>query len=276
MIDEMAEHPARVGLEIMRATTPPAWLRQPDYDFSVFMRAGKTLAFGWCADHRQALHKYDKNAQHLGAAGAVHLGIGAPVHVLRPDLVNKPGLWHIRIEGAPPTNPALPPLIEDNALESWEYTPIVQELHKRGYRLRIMEAYIFAEGREVLRPFYERIRALRADALASGDNEQLARIKRIYQKTPGMLAHESAKPWPGYLYRPDWWFGLVAYAKAVMYCQMERIWKTEGVAPVAVVTDALYYAQPVTGLRIGRELGQFKYSLTDQQERERLAIYEQE
>ena len=276
MIDQIEQHPGKVGLELMRSCTPPAWLRQPDYDFSVFQQHARkgeldhrTVAFQWYTG-RPALHKYDKNAQHLGAAGAAHLGIGAPVHVVRPDLSSAPGLWHVRIEGAPPTNPALPPLIDDNALESWEYTPVVQELHKRGYKLRLIEAYLFAEGREVLRPFYERMRTLRADALASGDAQYIQRIKRIYAVTFGVLARAPDANWPGYLYRPDWWFNLVAYAKVVMYCQMERIYQREGIAPTAVDTDALYYDQPVQGLVIGTGIGQFKHSIPDQKERARI------
>ncbi len=267
--NRIEQHPAKVGLEIMRSCTPPAWLKQPDFDFSLFKRAGKTVGFQWYTG-RPALHKYDKNAQHLGAAGAVKLGIGAPALVARPELSNRPGLWHIRIEGDPPTNPALPPLIDDDARESWEYTPVVQELYKRGYKLRILDALLFEQGREVLRPFYERLRDLRADALASGDQQQLGRVKDIYRVTLGALARPPAKPWPGYLYRPDWFFGLVAYAKVVMYCQMERVWKQENIAPTAVYIDALYYDQPVQGLPIGQALGQFKYSQPDQQERARI------
>ena len=268
MIDEL-QHPGKIGLEIMHSCTPPAWLLQPDYDFSVFRRIGKTTAFRWSTG-APALHKYDKSAQHLGAAGAARLGIGAPAHVMRPDLTKAPGLWHILVEGAPPIDEALPPLIDDNALESWEYTPVVQELHKRGYKLRLIEAYLFAEGREVLRPFYEHMRGLRAAALAAGDSDQIERIKAIYRVTPGMLAHEKKDARPGYLFRPDWWFGLVAYAKVVMYCQMERVWKNEGVALAAVETDALYYSEPVQGLPMGTGIGQFKYSIPDQKERARI------
>lgn len=272
MIDQ-TQHPGKVGLEIMRSCTPPAWMEQPAFDFSVFKRAGKTIAFQWYTG-RPALHKYDKNAQHLGAAGAVRLGIGAPAHVVRPEitpeLIKRPGLWHIRIEGAPPTVAALPPLIDDGALESWEYTPIVQELHKRGYKLRILNAFLFEQGREVLRPFYEHMRELRSAALAAGDADQITRIKAIYRVTPGMLAHEKEDARPGYLFRPDWWFGLVAYAKVVMYCQMERVYQREGIAPTAVETDALYYDQPVQGLVIGTGIGQFKHTMPNEKERARI------
>lgn len=270
MIDnQIDQHPGKIGLEILRYCTPPAWLQQPAFDFSVFKRAGKTVGFQWYTG-RPALHKYDKNAQHVGAAGAVKLGIGAPAHVVRPELSNKPGLWHIRIEGTPPTNSALPPLIDDDARESWEYTPVVQELHKRGYTLRILDAFLWEQGREVLRPFYEQMRKLRTDAQASGDMQQLQRVKDMYRVTLGILAHELPGARPGYLYRPDWFFGLVAYAKVVMYCQMERVLKTEGIAPTAVYIDALYYDRPVQGLPIGQALGQFKYSQPDQKERARI------
>lgn len=270
MIDQTTEEaPGKAGIALLRKVTPVAWLQQPAYDFSVFKqgeRKGESdhrpHDFNWHPElfEGPGLHKYDKNAMYVGAASNAVLGVGAPVHQRGPELSKRPGLWHVHIEAAPPAIDALPPLVED--ADSWQYTPIVELLVKIGYRLRIEDAYIWSAGHQVLRPFYEEIKAMRAGA--AGDAATLKRVKDIYRVTFGMLAHERPGARPGYLFRPDWFFCLVATAKVIMYRQIQKILDEEGQAPVAVYTDALYYAAPVQGLPIGQGIGQFKYKLCDQ------------
>ncbi len=255
--------PGKSGIALLKAVTPAAWLAQPEYDFSVFQFHNgrreddrRAFDFGW-HDGRPAVHMYDKSAMYLGAASSARLGVGAPEHVHQTPLLDQPGIWHINVIAAPENGP-LPPLVE--TVRSWQYTPIVQLLISLGYKLSCDEAYLFPEQHQVLRPFYERVRALRLEAKTP---EDISAIKRLYTVSFGILAHARDGARPGYLYRPDWFFGLVAYSKAIMYNQMRRVYLKYGAAPSRVRVDALYYpdALPADALPLGVGIGQFKYKI---------------
>lgn len=246
---------ARRGWEILRHVIRPAWMEQPAGDFEVFRdhKAGP-ISYNVTTD---APYEYDKNAQHLGAMSSVKLGIGSPIYRERPTFEDVAGLWHVEVERGPQTryDAILPPIVRRT--DTWVYTPLASCLVKLGFIVRPLEAYTFAEQHRVLEPFYQHMKMLRDGARSPAD---LAPVKLIYQITPGTLAHRPPEgSAPGkYLYRPDWWYSLVAQARAIMHYQIFKVWEQEQQAPVMVKTDCIGYAQPVTGLPMGAGIGQFK------------------
>ncbi len=250
-------HPGRDGMTLLKAVVRPAWRQQPrNFDFSIFAgRDFRALDFAW-RDGRPARHQYDKNAMYVGAASSVVLGVGAPELVQRPLFdPRKAGLWHIASMQPPATLPPLPCPADDTP---WQYTPLVLALIDLGYTLDISEAYIWPESHQILRPFYERVKALREQAQTP---EALKAVKTMYTVTFGMLAHSIERPGSGYLYRPDWFFGLVAHAKAILFRQAWQVYARTGYAPSRISVDALYYPErlPDGALPVGKGIGQFKY-----------------
>lgn len=247
------DSPGVAGMAILREVTRPEWLRQPQGDFTVFRRH-PAFDLRWDSG-RPGPCIYDKNAMYVGAASSAKLGVGIPEFVHAPALEDRAGLWHIIVEGG--LGGDLVPLLVKMP-DSWQYTPMVQALLTFGYQVRAVEAWLFPESHAVLRPFYERIRTLR-DATVD-QPEARGQIKRLYTVTFGILAHLIPDAKPGYLYRPDWFFTLVAEACARMHYQMRKVLEVEGVAPSAAHTDALFYPHPVASLPLGPGIGQFKYT----------------
>ncbi len=251
----------RRGWAILRGVTRPEWLRQPSPPeaFAIFRKHGTTeLLWNYRVEKERLYpHRYDKRAARLGAASSVKVGVGAPEHARRPAFTDEAGLWHLQIESVPAmlSEGVLPPLFK--GVDTWQYTPIVRLLLKLGCVFTIEEAYLFPEQHQALRPFYEHMKLLRQAACTP---EELAETKLIYTKTFGSLAHLIENPGPSYVYRPDWYYTLVAHEKAILFMQMLDVWEQEGVMPQMVQTDCIWYNEPVSGLPIGPEIGQFKHN----------------
>ena len=248
-------NPGATGIAMLKTVTRPDWLRQPRANFSIF-KEHKTVDLRWKTD-RPALHLYDKRAMYLGAASSVKLGVGVPELVQAPRLEDRAGLWHIVVTFSQGQD--FPSLVR--TAESWQYTPIVQALRASGYEVQAVEAWLFPEQHALLRPFYERVKAL-WEATAN-DPEARRQVKHLYTITFGMLAHERPGYGTGYIYRPDWTFSLVAEAKARMFYQMLKVLEIDGVAPSQVKTDCIWYPRPVNALPVGERIGQFKYKLAE-------------
>lgn len=241
------EHPGLVGLKIIRERCRPEWLVQPSMDSLKIFARYKAVERPWHSG-RPENYEYDKNAQYVGAAASVKLGVGEPEHVSEPAPADRAGLWRVHIAEVPGFAAQFPPIAR--TAECWLYTPLVRLLQAFGYTFQVYEAWLFPEQHAVLRPFYERMKAMR--------EQDKAAAKDIYRVTFGMLAHPPRYASPDYLYRPDWWSTLVSEARARMYYQMRNVLLQEGQAPSAVLTDALYYEHPVHGLPLGTGIGQFK------------------
>ncbi len=252
-------NPGTAGMALLKEVTRPEWLSQPRASFSIF-KHHKTIDLLWKTD-RPAFHVYDKRAMYVGAASSVKLGIGAPEYCVHPQIEDRAGVWHIVIDQAPAGLELLPPIVK--SVDSWQYTPILELLHKVGYTFHAEEAWLFSEQHAVLRPFYERVKAL-WEATAD-DPDARRQVKRLYTVTFGMLAHEKLGHGAGYLYRPDWTFSLVAEAKARMFYQMRKVFEMEGLAPSQVKTDCIWYPRPATALPVGEGIGQFKYKVVSEE-----------
>jgi hypothetical protein len=256
-------NPGAAGLAVLHQTTNARWLRQPSADMSVF-RGHKTVAFNWKAGAQIGPHRYDKNKAHVGVASSVLVGVGEPVYFrsVPRDMGKEAGIWHILLH-AGSEDTRLPPIVSKR--DCWVYTPILQLLIKLGYAVEIKEAYVFGEQHQVFRGFYEEMKA-QLEA-AAGDAQKVQAVKDIYTVFFGVLAHPKDNPRPGYIYRPDWLFTVVAEAKARMYYQLLKVWREQGALPNAIKTDALYYDRPVE-LPMGPNIGQFKYKLLSSEEDE--------
>lgn len=250
------------GIRLLKEVCNPNWLQQPAFNFMPWKTRKRFRCYDWhyprCAP---GAHSYDKSGAYVGAAGGVLLGVGAPELVSAPTFdARRAGSWHIiaRQGIGTPASDLLPSLIDEQ--DSWQYTPIVCALLKSGYEIEVQEAWLYPETHAVLRSFYERIRQLRQ---AATTEEQLRQVKYLYTSAFGTLAHEPKRPWPGAIFRPDWWYTLVAESKARMFYQMQRVLELDGIAPVRVKVDCIWYPQQVTALPLGNGIGQYKYELDE-------------
>lgn len=245
------ENPGVAGLALLRRVTPREWLRQPQADLSFFRTHGARPlqvttgeAATWAAD---------KNGMYLGAASSVLLGTGEPVWYDQapPWSAHPPaGLWHVEIMGGPSH---WPPLFKKS--DDWLYTPALQALAKIGFTFALKEAFLFPESHQALRPFYEAFRLARETATP----DDWKRCKRVYTTTFGILARRpEGDPVPSYIFRPDWYYSLVAEAAARLVYNIKKVYDQEGLLPVRIETDALYYETEVFSLPMGTGIGQFK------------------
>ena len=234
------------GIAILKQLTRPEWLLQPQGDFSLFQKH-PTFNAKWNLGKPWVVC-YDKNAMYLGAASNVKLGVGPFSHIEKPDFVDQAGLWSLFLYEPPKELASLPPIAPYGL--SWQYTPVMHYLAQTGYKFDLKEAYLFAEQHAVLRRFYEQMKELR-------ERDKPA-AKAIYTRTFGVLAHQPPEHWSNALYRPDWFFGLVAEAKVRMYLQVQKTYRSDGVLPITIDVDSLYFDQDVPSIPIGSGIGQFK------------------
>jgi hypothetical protein len=234
------------GMAVLKQVTNPEWLKQPEGDFSIF-RKHPALDARWDSGKPRVVC-YDKNAMYLGAAASAKLGVGPFAHVEKPEFEDRAGLWRIFLHETPAELAHLPPIAPEGF--SWQYTPVLRYLHHSGYKFDVEEAYLFSEQHAVLRRFYEKMRHLRA--------QDKTAAKELYTRTFGVLAHQPPEHWRNVIYRPDWFFGLVAEAKARMYIQVQQFYAKDGVLPVAIKVDSLYFDQEVPSIPLGSGIGQYK------------------
>jgi hypothetical protein len=233
-------------MAILKQVTRPEWLTQPDSDFSIF-RKHPALDARWDSGKPRAV-VYDKNAMYLGAASSAKLGVGPFRLAEKPEFEDQAGLWRIVLHDTPAHLAHLPPIALIGS--SWQYTPVLRYLRDTGYTFDLEEAYLFSEQHAVLKRFYEQMKVLR--------ERDKAAAKALYTTTFGVLAHQPPAHWTHALYRPDWFFGLVAEAKVRMFYQIRQFYIADGVLPVAINVDSLFYAQEVPSIPLGAGIGQFK------------------
>jgi hypothetical protein len=279
--------PGRVGLSLIEQVnqTPQrkAYLRRSKSGVSLFARAASEYhhsdllwsrpltdeerGFAW-------LHRYDKNNAYVAAASSVNLGAGEYVHQAQPTFEAKvPGLWHMVLEGESVFNGRDLPHPTGGQTDSWQYTATVRLAQQLGYHVTILEGYFFPEYHQTLRPWYELVSQARQQFRAPGafKNAQAQEVaynalKNIYTGCLGKLAEQARAEKVDRLYRPDWWFGIVTFSKALLFLKIAELARL-GYRPVAAQTDALYFvsqeADPlraVPGLVTEEQgIGKFKY-----------------
>lgn len=250
------------GIPLLREVTRAEWLQQPrGFDFREFKRGRyNTTELLWKTGRPEG-HEYDANARYLGIASSVQLGVGVPELVQGPEIADRAGAWLISARPGPlsPGPDLLPPLIKRE--QSWQFTPVVLALRRLGYLIEVHQAWLWPESHALLRPFYERVKALRE--ATTSDEAGRAAVKRLYTTTFGMLAHDRPGHSASYIFRPDWWYTIVAESKARTVYRLSQVLGVDGVAASRVHYDCLYFPKAVTALPVGASIGQFKYHHTE-------------
>lgn len=234
------------GLTILKNTTTRSWLRQPVDSLWLFQehksKAMVHVSSSW-------KWQYDKNAAYLAAAGSVELGVGEPISVPGEQITevhyNMPGLWRVYSY-----HTVSHPLNTWPSGESWQYTPIVRLMRELGYKHTVFQACLFPEHHTVLRRFYDYMKAWR-----ERDREA---AKECYTRLFGILAYHPEVLYNDMIYRPDWWYTIIAENNARILRTALRINDTTGLFPIGWNTDALYYEQRVNGFTLGNGIGQWK------------------
>jgi hypothetical protein len=131
----------------------------------------------------------------------------------------------------------------------WLYTPLLSLLHDADILFTVRQAIYYPEQHYALRAFYDHCKAKREAGEA---------VKHLYTQAFGMLAHKPQRLWNECLYRPDWWNLLKAELKARMYRQAWQVYETEGMWPIKMHTDSLYYEDQVHSLRLGEGIGAYR------------------
>lgn len=252
--------PGRVGIELIKQVNTgrrAGYLRRCERALDLFVRYAREyhhtdLLWARPLDEREQqyawLHRYDKNSAYIGAASGANLGAGEYVYQANPAFDPKaPGVWHIMLDGESIFNGRDLPHPTGGALDSWQHTPMVKVAMDAGYQVKILEAATFPEYHQTLRPWYEAINTARTRLRASGAFRHAQAqavayeaLKNIYTSSLGNLAGRARAEKNDPMYRPDWWFAIVASTRASMFWKMRELAEA-GYRPVAIHTDALYF-----------------------------------
>lgn len=226
----------------------------------------------------------DINTAFLAAASRLTVGLGEPVHRLRPVFDKKvPGSWYVDLSHVE-TDPRLPspftPSGQRPTGPAWYATPTVAYAVELGYEVAPLEAYVRPETGAYLDPWHDRLKdayvATMADlGVPAGKDvreaEFLAAMEHHKQADPGMAMVLSAvkatvkggigqlrkRPqgrhytegdrWPALerpTWRPDIRAAVIAKARTNMHRKMLKTATTTGRYPLGVLSDCVVYPSP--------------------------------
>lgn len=211
---------------------------------------------------RRFVHLIDKSSAYLSVCGGLELGAAHPQRHDRPAFdARMPGYWRIVADSAPWPLDRLPdPLGRDRRLravdERWVTTPTLELVRELDVDCEIREAWLWPVHKQLLRPFYDRIRRARwllervaragslRQVLAASEPRvgALDSLKSIYAALlGGGLAstkdrrREPHPPW----YRPDWRHAVIAKSRANMLRNLLQ-WSAFRISIGAVLNDGAY------------------------------------
>lgn len=241
------------GIDLLKSTMRPEWKEPPTQSMEPFETA-QCMPSYW-GKVTPGLWKYDKHAAYLAAMSTVKVGISDyERRTGRAALASlcEQGCYLVESLDAPQWVPAG---IEVSGLGgTWLYLSELRLLDALGVQGVVSASFTYPKTVRAFYPFYELLRVRRGQ----GEN-----VKPLYTSAFGMLAHEPQKRmWRDCLYRPDWHRMLIAEAKLVLYKQALQVHEAEGLWPIAMKVDALYYTQQVRSLRLGDGIGAYEESRT--------------
>lgn len=246
----------KLGLEkdsllLLKQLVNPQFLKQPETDLEIFN------------DHKPVVpvrkpkvewsHSYDKNAAYLGVAASVSVGIGEPTHIQSSYPLHfdsnrlVPGIWLIDCHDLLwpwPLN-----LVPNG--KSWQYSPVVNYLIENHIPFDCYEGHYFEDGKQIFLRLYNYLKKMR--------EENKDQAKEIYTRLWGLLAHKSDHPYPGYVYRPDWYGTIIAENKVRIHRQAIQAYYANGFYPVGWRVDMLYYQQEMPFFKLGTGIGEWKH-----------------
>ncbi len=226
----------------------------------------------------------DINTAFLAAASRLTVGLGEPVHRMRPIFDKKvPGTWYVDLSHVE-VDPRLPspftPSGQRPAGPAWYVTATVAYAVELGFRVRPLEAYLRPEAGAYLDPWHDRLRDAYVATMADlrvptgtrvEEREFLAAMEEHKLADPGMAMVLSAvkstvkggigklreRPqgrhyregdrWPALerpTWRPDIRAAVISKARTNMHRKMAKTAAATGRYPLAVLSDCVVYPSP--------------------------------
>lgn len=221
------------------------------------------------------VHGYDRNAEYLGAARTVELGMGEASHASDPLPFDPKvaGLWLVdpgRAEFASLPDPAGP---ESVTGPRWMTTPGVAYLVERGYEVNPAEAWLWAERSRYLDKWAETFTTARRNLSAGLPTPDslavLAAVKAAYAETVGRLAASYSGDGSDPLFRPDWRAFVMDAARVNLHRAIVKVGEADNRFPLLVYRDLVVYGSddpdPVSSapphLVLSGQVGKFKPQL---------------
>jgi hypothetical protein len=176
---------------------------------------------------------YDKNSTFLGSGQAAEVGIGEPVHELRPEFNRaRAGYWLVELGEADPCLFDPTGARQQSDKPRWLTTPSVAIAADLGRLRQVLEGWLYPGCTRVFRLLCERFIEARAELEAEAPTHPAARLaiaalKRCYAAIlSGYLAarfHElDAADDRDPLYRPDWRDTIVAVTRTNIWRDVQR------------------------------------------------------
>jgi hypothetical protein len=210
------------------------------------------------------VHSWDVNAMYLGGLKNARVAWSGLDHTgpqgFDPAL---PGWWEIDVATIPGElwdGKIRPPLFYDRHVVKGAVrlsTERVKRIAEQVGSIDVLDSWTCPNSEPVGRRYAERLIAARAGDLGPMGMAGRA-VKATYSELVGMVAREGGSIW-----RPDWaatWMDLSAMN---MMRRVDRVGEQLGQWPIAVRTDAVYYATDDpdligTALGVGTGVGKFK------------------
>lgn len=206
----------------------------------------------------QWVHHYDKNSNHLAAAGYVDMGIGDPVHMEGGTITGGlPGIYRVKwslweVGGNTFDGVMLPTIIDPR--QNWITNDVLKFAMKRGYGVKILEAWVFPEYARILG--HPRENGGLAKAIWNARQMLNPALSHFPNETAQYNAYDDCKEMAvtvvgafmtGKTKQPDkrwihanWWADVVGQARVAELANLEKYAKEAG-APIVIEADALYY-----------------------------------
>lgn len=210
------------------------------------------------------IHGWDVNAMYLGGLKNARLAWGTLKHTKARGFDEADaGWWELDALGIPAElydgkeRPPMVPSVRIHKGTVWVSTPTAKLLEGSGAHLDVLDSWTCPNVQTIGRVYAERLMAARTGMIGPLGNAEFA-IKRTYAELVGMIARPG-----GSIYRPDWAATIMDLSRANMLRRVYRVGEQLGIWPVAVQTDAVYYANvdPAvvgTALGLGPGVGMFK------------------
>ncbi|HEY5833683.1 telomere-associated protein Tap, partial [Streptomyces sp.] len=226
----------------------------------------------------------DINTAFLAAASRLTVGLGAPVHRVRPVFDKKvPGSWYVDLSGIE-LDPRLPsPFTPSGARPTgpaWYATPTVAYAVELGAEVAPVEGFLRFEAGAYLDPWHDRLKDAYVSTMAglgvpvgkdADEREFLAAMEHHKESDPGLACVLSAvkatvkggigklrerpqgrhyrdgERWPALerpTWRPDIRAAVISRARVNMHRKMARTAAATGRYPLAVLSDCVVYPSP--------------------------------
>jgi len=208
-------------------------------------------------------HMIDMNAAYFAACNALPVGIGKCAHMFTPFDYHLQGLWNVKILHDPLETTGLPLGLLDSG---WHPTCLVSTAYACGYKMDVLESYVFNDTSYILQEWYDKIEHCMTIDTNGMYKETLKYIRNGFL---GMLKKEPSKGQKKKWYsRPDIRSALVGQSICSMYTAIVRL-MMKGNIVTYMNTDSLGFLSRETfelslpdKVCISKNVGDFKHVCT--------------